>query len=444
MSQPNRIRPRTLRGFRDLMPDEMNRKEAMLDRIRAVFWRYGFLPIDTPALEYAEVLLAKAGGETQQQVYRFVDQGGRDVALRFDLTVPLARFAAAHIQELGTPFKRYHMGPVWRGENTARGRFREFWQCDFDTIGTTSPLADLEVSLVIDALLRELDIGDFTMRISDRSLLSALLARLGAAEHTIAALRAIDKLDKIGRAGVERELAEGAGLDAGSIAAVFDLVGLEGEPHDVLGELADRLGDTAGAATGIERLRVIFEGLGAAGVPRARARLDLSIARGFDYYTGPVFETRLDDEPDLGSICSGGRYDDLAGLYTRQALPGTGASLGIDRLLDAIDRRSAGAGRQATADVLVLLLDATHRMELVQVAERLRGAGIATELFPEPKKIHKQLQYADRRGHRLAVIAGPEELAAGVWSVKILDTGEQRDGILRSDLTEVVQSLLHP
>jgi histidyl-tRNA synthetase len=442
MSRPQRIQPRTLRGFRDVTPDQMIRKEAMLDTIRGVFRRFGFLPIDTPALEYAEILLAKAGGETAQQVYRFDDQGGRDVALRFDLTVPLARFVATHVQKLGTPFKRYHMGPVWRGENTARGRFREFWQCDFDLVGTTSPLADLETVLVAHALLAELAVGPFAIHVSDRTLLSALLDQLGLGERYLEVLRAIDKLAKIGREGVERELVDTAGLEPAAVAAVFDFVELGGEPAAIIETLRGRLGGSEAAAAGLDRLALVFDGIAAAGVPPAAVRLDLSIARGLDYYTGLVMETFLTDHPGLGSVCSGGRYDDLASLYTSQKLPGTGASLGLDRLMDAIERRDEGEERPPSADVLVLVLDDGLRLEAVRMATELRQAGISTELYLEPRKIQKQLQYADRRGIRAAVIVGPDEAAAGTVSVKNLASAEQRDGIPRADLVAAVRGSL--
>ncbi|HWN83074.1 MAG TPA: histidine--tRNA ligase [Candidatus Udaeobacter sp.] len=437
-----RIEPRTLKGFRDTTPEQMIAKEAMLDTIRRVFRSFGFVPIDTPALEYTEILLGKGGGETDKQLYRFTDHGGRDVALRFDLTVPFARFAAQYGRQLGTPFKRYHIGPVWRGENTARGRFREFWQCDFDTIGTTSPLADLETALVIDHLLAGLGIERFQIRLADRGLLSGLLDELGLADRTGAVLRALDKLEKVGEEAVARELEAQAGTSPEAARKIFDFARQSGEPGALLARLGARFAGHPGALAGGERLRTVIEGLRAAGVPEERFRIDLSLARGLDYYTGTIFETVLLDEPEVGSVCSGGRYDNLASVYTKDVLPGVGASLGIDRLLDALSRIGGAATGAATAHVIVTVLDRARWVDYVQIAEELRAAGIPAELYLDERKLDRQLQYANRKGIRVAVIAGESELDRGQVAIKDLQSGSQSDGIPRRELAARVAALV--
>ncbi len=440
-SQSPRVEPRTLKGFRDFTPELMIAKEAMVDAIRTVLRSFGFVPIDTPALEYADILLGKGGGESDKQLYRFTDQGGRDVALRFDLTVPFARFASQHVRALGTPFKRYHIGPVWRGENTARGRFREFWQCDFDTIGTRSPLADLETALCIDHLLVALGIVRFHIRLSDRGVLGGLLDEIGLGDRALPVLRALDKLDRFGREQVEAEL-RGAGASTDAIAAIFAFAAERGEPEDVLSRLALRFAGHGGAQEGVRRLQTVVAGLKAAGVPAARYRLDLGIARGLDYYTGTIFETMLEDEPEVGSICSGGRYDNLASIYTRDVLPGVGASLGLDRLLDALQRLGVAASSGATAQVLVAVLNPERWIDYLRMAEEIRAGGISAELYLDERKLDRQLQYADRKGIPLVIIAGDDEFAAGVVSLKDLRSGEQERGVGRPRLAEAVITAL--
>ncbi len=418
------IRPRTLKGFRDFLPEAAIAREALIATAVAVYRSYGYAPIDTPALEYAEVLLGKGGAETEKQTYRFDDHGGRDVAMRFDLTVPFARFAAQHIGELGTPFKRYHVGPVWRGENTQRGRYREFVQCDFDTIGTESVLADVDTLLVTHDMFTALGFSRFSVRVNDRRVLNGLLERLGLAEHATAVLRALDKLHKVGAAKVAEELAFVPGADESRVAAILDLAGLVGTNEDVLAALPAVVEGSATGEAGVAALGEIAAAVTAAGVDPARIVLDLSIARGLDYYTGMVFETFLDDLPDIGSCCSGGRYDDLASLYTNQRLPGVGGSLGVDRLLTAMEELGLVEGRRTAATVLVTVFDDPGRMDAVALAAQLRRAGIAAEVYPDVRRLGAQLKYADRLGHRLALIAGPDERDAGTVQVKDLASGD--------------------
>ncbi len=401
-------------------------RERIMETARRVFRSYGFSPIDTPALEYLDILLGKGSDETDKQLYRFQDHGGRDVGLRFDLTVPLARFAAQHIGQLGTPFKRYHIATVWRGENTQRGRYREFMQCDFDTIGTTGVAADVETILVVSDLLTALEVGGFKIHVNHRGILTGLIQKLGLAEKTVEVLRSLDKLGKIGRDGVAEELTRVAGTSVADNDQLLTLTSLDGTNDAMLAEL-DRLvaGSEVGEA-GVARLREIVTAV-AAVLPSAavdRVRIDPSIARGLDYYTGLVIETTLDALPDYGSVCSGGRYDNLAELYTKEQLPGIGASLGLDRLLSAMEDLKLIEPVRTPAQVFVPYFAAARLADYLRLAAELRSAGLGVEVYPEPKKLGKQLQYADKRGFRVALVAGDDEFAAGNCQVKNLANGE--------------------
>jgi histidyl-tRNA synthetase len=440
------IQPRTLKGFRDYPPALMIPREWLMDTARRVYRSYGFAPIDTPALEYAEILVGKldADAEIQRQLYRFQDHGHRDVALRFDLTVPFARFAAQNIGQLGTPFKRYHIGPVWRGENTQAGRFREFMQCDFDTIGTSANAADIETALVIHDLMVALGFDRFEVRINNRMVLNGLLEELGLAERSGHVLRVLDKLPKQGRDKVVAEMTApeaGVELTAEQAGRVLDLAGTTGTNAEVLDRVERDFGRNPKAADGVARLRELLAVARAAGIPEGRLRIDLSICRGLDYYTGTIYETFLTDLPGIGSVCSGGRYDNLAGLYTKQALPGVGASLGLDRLLAAMEELNLLPKVSTPAPVLVVQFSAERLGDYERIARGLRGAGIATEVFPEAKKIGAQLQYAERRGFRVALIAGPDEFAQGVCKLKVLATRQERT-MPEAELVSTLRELL--
>ncbi|HYV37056.1 MAG TPA: histidine--tRNA ligase [Gemmataceae bacterium] len=421
----NLIEPRTLKGFRDYLPAQMIPREEMLEKTRRVYRSYGFAPIDTPALEYTEILLGKGGEETDKQLYRFTDHGGRDIALRFDLTVPLARFVSQHSNTVGLPFKRYHVGPVWRGENTQRGRYREFWQCDFDTIGTLSNAADIETALVIHDLMRALGFERFTIRINNRMVLNGLLEELGLADKVKSLLIALDKLGKIGPDAVAKDMVEKSGIQLEQAQRVLALAQTEGTNTEVLDRVQKDFGSNAKAAEGVRRLRELVDVAKAAGIPEARIRLDLAIARGLDYYTGTIYETFLDDLPGIGSVCSGGRYDNLAKLFTKQELPGVGSSLGLDRLLAAMEELKLLPNATTPAPVLVVQFDASKLGEYQAMARTLRAAGIGVEVFPDAKKIGPQLQYAEKRGFKVALIAGSTEFEQGVWKVKTLATREE-------------------
>jgi len=448
-----RIEPRTLRGFRDYPPALMIPRERVLETARQVYRSYGFAPIDTPAMEYSEILLGKGGGENDKIVYRFRDHGDRDVALRFDLTVPFARFAAQHVPQLGVPFKRYAMGPVWRGENTGHGRYREFWQCDFDTIGTTANASDIETVLVINDLFSALGFEQFTIRVNNRLLLNGLLDSLNLAGYSVPVLRAIDKLEKSGPGKVSEELRD-AGLSPNAIESILRFAEIQGKPAVILQQCATELASSERAAEGIERLRELLEVAALAGVPEGRIQIDLSIARGLDYYTGTIFETFLDGHytddqghaqslAGFGSVCSGGRYDNLASLYTKQVLPGVGASLGVDRLLAAMEAMKHPwlSGVSTPAPVFIVQFPGGPLGVYQKTARDLRGAGIATEVYPEPKKLGLQFQYADKRGFTLVLIAGPDDFARGEWQMKDLRDGQQV-AVPAAELIQQVQDRL--
>jgi histidyl-tRNA synthetase len=410
------IQPRTLKGFRDHLPAQALARERLLEVARRIYRSYGFAPIDTPALEYLEVLTGKGSDETDKQLYRFVDHGGREVGMRFDLTVPFARFAAQHAHELGLPFKRYHMATVWRGENTQRGRYREFMQCDFDTIGTTSPVADLEMVLVVHDLLAAIGLERFTIRINDRRVLAGILERLGLAGQATGVLRSLDKLAKAGPEKVAAELAE-QGVAEAATTTLLEMAQLTGPNAEVLPRLADLAGEGRGGA-GVAALEGIVAGAQAAGVPSGRLVIDPGIARGLDYYTGIVLESFLDELPSLGSVCSGGRYDNLAGLYTKQPLPGVGASLGIDRLLAGLEELGQAPARETPAELFLAHFDPAHVNDYLAIAAALRQAGIAVEFFPEPRKLGQQLKLADKRGIPAALVIGSDEFKGGTAQFK--------------------------
>ncbi len=435
MSQP-RIEPRTLPGFRDYLPAAMIPRERLIETAKRVYRSYGFTPIDTPALEYLDVLTGKGSAETDKQLYKFQDAGERWVGMRFDLTVPLARFVAQHAAELGTPWKRYHIASVWRGERPQRGRFREFMQCDFDTIGTLAVTADVETVLVINDLFSSLGFDAFTIRLNNRLVLNGLLEKLELADRAVPVLRALDKLAKIGADKVVDEMVETSGAAAEQAREVLKLAVLQGTNDEVLSQVDALVRGSAKGEEGVSKLRTVLAASIAAGVPARRLKLDVSIARGLDYYTGTIYETFLDALPSIGSVCSGGRYDNLAGLFTSQQLSGIGASLGLDRLLDAMQALDLIEKVSTPAPVFVVYFVESRLHDYLQLAARVRAAKLGCELYPEAKKIGKQLQYADKRGFTVALIAGDDELAAGTVQLKNLKTGESRTVSTSGDALE--------
>ncbi|TCZ88109.1 histidine--tRNA ligase [Lysobacter sp. N42] len=436
------IKPRTPAGVLELLPPDQIAFQRMLDTIRRNFERFGFLPVETPVMELSEVLLTKSGGETERQVY-FVQSTGAlekagdgmpEMALRFDLTVPLARYVAEHEHDLAFPFRRYQMQRVYRGERQQRGRFREFYQCDIDVIGkdSLSVRFDAELPAVIHAVFSELDIGEFTIQLNNRKLMRGFFEQQGVADPSLQALvlREVDKLDKRGADYVRETLTgEGFGLPADAVARILDFVGIRSTSHADAIAILDRLG--AGGegneplAQGIAELREVLELVRAMGVPESAYALNLSIARGLDYYTGTVYETTLNDYPQIGSICSGGRYENLASHYTRSKLPGVGISIGLTRLFWQLREAGLLGPASSTVQVLVTQMDAAHLPHCLAIAGELRHAGFNTEVVMEASKLAKQFRYADRAGIRFVVVLGDDELAAGKVTVKDLRREDQ-------------------
>jgi histidyl-tRNA synthetase len=437
------IEPRVLKGFRDYLPQDESARRALMEVLERVFRSFGFVPIDTPALEYAEILLGKGGGETDKQVYRFLDKGGRDVALRFDLTVPFARFMAEHVDELYLPFRRYHMAKVWRGENTQRGRYREFMQCDFDIVGVDSASADSDIILLIADAIAALDVGGFTLRVNHRGVFNRFLESAGAGGKSSAVLRLVDKAEKVGAEELGKLLAAEVGDELSG--RILGFISKEGSFEATLEKIEGLAG---GEAADTERLRDIWRNASEAGFPGSLV-LDPSITRGLDYYTGVVFETTLDAMPEIGSVCSGGRYDELASLYTTRRLPGVGSSIGLDRLLAALDALGRAKGRPGYAQVLVLDIDEGLSPSYHRIARELRAAGIAAEVFPEKRKLAQQFAYAERKGIGLAVIVGADEAQRGEAQLRDLGSRESvalpfRGGDASQIVARAAQMLARP
>lgn len=425
------IEPRVLKGFRDLMPEAEIERKDLQERLERVFRAYGFVPIDTPSLEYADVLLGKSGGDTEKQIYRFKDHGNRDIALRFDLTVPLARFVAEHAAQLAFPFKRYHIGKVWRGENTQRGRYREFMQCDFDIVGSDAASADFEIAATIASSMKALEVGGYTIRFNHRGVFNAFLERIGAKDKAIDLLRLIDKLDKIGIDEVKEQVTKLVGPAADDVLAYV-------ARDDSFAATLDRIERLSGGPSDASgRIKEIMECAEGTGIG-ARLRLDPAIMRGHDYYTGIVFETYLDDLPDIGQVCGGGRYDDLASLYTKQRLPGVGASVGIDRLIAALDELGRSRKRGGYALAMVFRLEEGFSAEYQNLAASIRERGICCEVFPERKKIQQQFAYAEKKGIRYGVMRGTDEQSRGVYILKDL---RDRDSVECASIESLIARL---
>ena len=442
------IKPRTAPGVLELLPLDQIAFQGMLDTIRACYERFGFLPVETPVMELSEVLLTKTGGETERQVY-FVQSTGAlqaaeagavpELALRFDLTVPLARYVAEHEHQLAFPFRRYQMQRVYRGERAQRGRFREFYQCDIDVIGkdSLSVRFDAELPAVINTVFEELGFGEFTIQLNNRKLMRGFLEGLGAvdAERQTLLLREVDKLDKRGAEAVRETLTSAEfGLDGAAADRLLAFVQVRSNGHDDAIARLDALGQGSEAFNeGIRELREVLTLVRAFGVPESRYRLNLSIARGLDYYTGTVYETTLNDYPQIGSVCSGGRYENLAGNYTKSHLPGVGISIGATRLYWQL--REAGLIGTATSTVKVLITQMTpeHLPHYLALAGELRDGGIATEVVMDPSKLGKQFKYADRAGIRFVAVLGEDELARGVVTIKDLRREDQFE-VARAEL----------
>lgn len=422
----SRVQPRVLKGFRDYLPETDGARQRMLRQVAAVFESFGFGPLTTPALEYAEILLGKVGDDGDKLLYRFEDNGGRDVALRYDLTVPLARVVAQH-RHLEMPFRRYQIAPVWRAEKPGRGRFREFLQCDVDIVGEASMRADAECVMVGLEVLDALGVQGPEMRVNNRKILDGLLDGLGVDEGAgrRAVMRAIDKLPKIGRDGVSAELTEQASLDTAAQERLFDFLERDVGSRADVSALSAELESSPHGQRGVAELTELLELVDGAGYG-TRVRVDLSIARGLDYYTGTIYETFVLGREEYGSIMSGGRYDTLLGLFLKESVPAVGISLGIDRLLTLLGDMDALDARRGVGDLFAALVDPSSQTWIQEVARALRKQGLKVEVSLKDQKIGKQLRYAERKGYRWVLLAGPEEAASGQVSLKDLETGHQR------------------
>ena len=421
------IKPRTLSGFMELLPAPQMQLERMMQILRETYALYGFTPLDTPLLESSEILLAKGGGETEKQIYRF-QKGDSDLALRFDLTVPLAKYVALHANELSFPFRRYQIGKVYRGERAQRGRFREFYQADIDIIGDgkLDILNEAEIPSIIYTIFRRFGLKRFTIRVNNRKLLNGFYALLGLSGQAGDIMRTVDKLDKIGAEKVRVILIEDCGVSEEQADEILRFIAIRGTNAEVLDALQAWSGKNEVLDTGLAELTAVAAQLSAFGVPEENFAIDLTIARGLDYYTGTVYETTLDDHREIGSVCSGGRYDDLAAYYTDRKLPGVGISIGLTRLFYVLGEQGMLNDALPTAPADCLLLPMTDDLSAaVRLATSLRQAGIRTQLYSEQKKFKAKMQYADKLGIPYVIFLGEDEIARGECSVKELRTGEQ-------------------
>ena len=422
-----KITPRTLSGFMELLPAPQQQLERMMDILRKTYALYGFTPLDTPVIEASEVLLAKGGGETEKQIYRF-QKGDADLALRFDLTVPLAKYVALHGGELSFPFRRYQIGKVYRGERAQRGRFREFYQADIDIIGDgkLDIANEAEIPSIIYQTFTRLGLKRFQIRVNNRKILNGFYAMLGLTEQSGDIMRTVDKLDKIGPDKVRGLLTGELGLTEEAAGDILRFIAITGSNQEVLTALEGYRGRNEVFDTGLTELETVVKYLAAFGVPEENFAVDLTIARGLDYYTGTVYETTLLDHPEIGSVCSGGRYDNLAEYYTDKQLPGVGISIGLTRLFYVLGEQGMLNPQLPTAPADVLILPMTAELTpAIQLATRLRAAGVRTPLYTEQKKFKAKMNYADKIGVPYVVFLGDDEVSAGVVACKDMVSGEQ-------------------
>ena len=420
------IKPRTLSGFMELLPGKQAQFERMLEVLRKTYASYGFAALDTPVIEDAQILLAKGGGDTEKQIYRF-QKGDSDLALRFDLTVPLAKYVALHANELAFPFRRYQISKVYRGERAQRGRFREFYQADIDIIGDgkLDIINEAEIPAIIYKVFKGFGLSRFQIRVNNRKILSGFYAMLELAEKSGDIMRTVDKLDKIGAEKVRGLLISECEIAEEKADEILKFIAIRGTNAEVLSALEGYCGKNELFDLGVAELKAVCENLAAFGVPEANFAVDLTIARGLDYYTGTVYETTLLDHPEIGSVCSGGRYDNLAGYYTERQLPGVGISIGLTRLFYVLDEQGLLNPELPTAPCDALVLPMGDIGPAVALAETLRSHGLRVQLYGEQKKFKQKMAYADKLGVKFAVLLGEDEIAAGKCSVKNMTTGEQ-------------------
>ncbi len=420
------IKPSTLPGFMELLPKDQVVFNRLVDIIKTNFEKYGFLPIDTPVLEKAEVLLAKGGGETEKQVYAFT-KGTTDIAMRFDLTVPLARYTVEHFSDLNFPFKRYQIGKVYRGERAQKGRYREFYQCDIDIIGNgkISLVNDAECPAVIYSIFREFNFGKFTININNRKILNGFFKSLEV-KSTEEVMRIIDKIDKIGVDNVKEELAK-VGMSAENIDKLISFIEIDGTKEEIIEALKNLYCDNEDFIQGVEELETVVKYMRAYGVEDDYFKINLKIARGLDYYTGTVYETFLDDHRELGSVSSGGRYDNLAGYYTTNLMPGVGMSIGLTRLFSKMQELGLiKETKSEVSDIIIIPMEETV-VESIEILSRLQKEGISATIYAESGKMGKKFKYADALDIKYALVIGENEIKSNVYGLKNMDTGEQED-----------------
>lgn len=423
----NKTEPRTLAGFMELMPNEQILFEQIKQKIEKTYQKFGFLPLDTPILELSEVLLAKAGGETEKQIYRF-EKGDTDISMRFDLTVPLAKYVAKNYGNLSFPFRRYQIGKVYRGERTQKGRFREFYQCDIDIIGDgeLSVINDAELPSVIYNIFKELGFNDFTIRINNRKILNGLFESLNQKENATEILRIIDKIEKIGKEAVIEEL-EKIEIPSDAINKIMDFIEIEGTTDEKLQKLNELNIKNEEFEKGLDELTQVVKYVRIFGIPEANFKVDLTIARGLDYYTGTVYETFLNQYRELGSVCSGGRYENLAEYYTDKQLPGVGISIGLTRLFYKLNElQLIKAEKKSIAEVLVVPMVQDLTVP-IQIATDLRKKGISTEVYLNDKKLKAKMKYADKLEIPYVIVVGEDEINSGIVKIKNMKTGEEKE-----------------
>jgi len=421
------IKPRTLSGFMELLPGKQIRFEKMVEILRTTYASYGFAPLDTPVIEDAQILLAKGGGETEKQIYRFT-KGDSDLALRFDLTVPLAKYVALHCNDLAFPFRRFQISKVYRGERAQRGRFREFYQADIDIIGDgkLDIMNEAEIPAIIYKVFRGFGLSRFQIRVNNRKILNGFYAMLGLSEKSGEIMRTVDKLDKIGAEKVKGILLTDCGLTEEQADEILKFIAIKGSNAEVLAALEGYQGRNEIFDLGLSELKAVTVNLAAFGVPEANFAVDLTIARGLDYYTGTVYETTLLDHPEIGSVCSGGRYDNLAGYYIEKQLPGVGISIGLTRLFYVLDEQGLLNPElpSAPADALVLPMGGDVA-PAIAVAEVIRAEGLRVQLYCEQKKFKQKMAYANKLEVPFVILLGEDEIAEGKCSVKNMVSGEQ-------------------
>ena len=419
------VKPRIPSGFPEYLPAEQIEFNRLVNIVRRIYEEYGFSPIDTPDLELSEVLLTKSGGETEQQIYRFI-KGSNDLTMRFDLTVPLARYVAQHESELIFPFRRYHIGKVHRGERAQAGRFREFYQCDIDVIGSNSVAVDAEMPIVINKIFEQFDVGEFTVHINNRKILNGFFESLGLSNISKDVLRIVDKIDKISSNSFTEEL-ERLGISADQITRLREFININGSKDVILNKLEKISLDCKSDQfkQGVKEIGLVVKTIRDFGLSDSRFMIDLRIARGLDYYTGTVYETMLNNHPEIGSICSGGRYDNLASHYTKKYLPGVGVSIGLSRLFYKLCEIGAiKSTRFSLAEVVVMPIGSGQITASVKIAEKLRSIGINTMLYTEENNMRKKLKYADKMGLEWVVLIGEDELLTEEVILKNMLTGE--------------------